>query len=247
MPETINKSSADMITQVDEAGFIVPADTPDPDTTIDVAVSAGDTALSVAAEGAAADGDILIIGSGDTQEIGVVASATAGSITLDLAVKYDHPVGDQVIEAKKVDAGHVEESGVDFNVSEDIFEAGAATSAKTLVRKTVSITQAITWPSIEWNDTLFAYAFGIPQSELDGTGAPDTPHRAALVSDDIKAALNVSVYVVCTTEAGDIVEWQGWNLTPDLNKSWNVSRNSVASLTQGGDVKTIVQLKHTPV
>jgi len=246
MPETIQKSSADLITQVDEVGFIQDAASPDPSTTTDAAHTRGDTAISVTAEGGAQDGDLIRIGTGDTMEIAVVASATTGQITIDQGLEFDQPSGVPVVEVVKIDAGHVEESGVDFAVSEDIFEAGAATSPKTLVRKTVRITQAITWPSIEWSSNLFARAFGIPQSALDGTGTATDPYRAAVNSDLIKTVTNASVYVVCTTEGGDIVEFQGWQLTPDLNKSWNISRNAVASMLLGGDVKTIILRRHTP-
>lgn len=246
MPTSIAQTSADIITQVDEVGFILDADTPDPDTVTDAAHSRGDVAISVTAEGSAADGDLVRIGVGDTMEIGVVASATTGQITLDQGLFYDQPSGVPVVEVIKVNAGHVEESGVDFNISEDIFEAGAATSAKTLVRKTVRITQAITWPAIQWTPLLFDRAFGIPDESFDGSKTATAPNRSAIVSDLVKTVTNASVYVLCTTEGGDIVEFQGWQLTPDLNKSWNISRNSVASLTLGGDVKTTVKKHWTP-
>ena len=246
MPTTIAQSSADIITQVDNVGFILDADTPDPDTTTDAAHSRGDTAISVADEGGAADGDLVRIGSGDTLEIGVVASATSGQITLDQGLFYDQPSGVAVVEQVKVNAGHVEEGGVDFNISEDIFEAGAATSAKTLVRKTVRITQGITWPAIQWSALMFDRAFGIPDVSFDGSGTATAPNRSAIASDLVKTVTFASVYVECTTEDGDSVEFQGWNLTPDLNKSWNISRNSVASITMGGDVKTTVLKKWTP-
>lgn len=244
MPETILKTSAHIITQVDAAGIFVEAATPDPETTIDVAVSAGDSSIGVADEGGAADGDILRIGTGDTMEIGVVASATTGSITLDQPVVYDHAVSEAVVEVSKLDMGHVGEGGVDFSISEDIFEAGAATSAKVLVRKTTRITQGITWPAMEWTTTMLAHAFGIPQSSLTGDGTAATPYRFALDSNVLKTVVGANLYVECTNENGEVIEFQGWGLTPDLNKSWNVSRNSTAELPFGGDVKTIAMLHY---
>jgi hypothetical protein len=246
MAEIIQFSSQDLITQPDRVGMIVDTTSPDPDTTTDADHDAGDTAISVTDEGGAADGDIVRIGTGDTMEIGVVASATTGSITLDLGLRYDQPSGVPVVEIEKLNMGHAGEGGIDFAVNEEVFEAGACTSAKTLIRKTTRITQAITWPAMEWTTNLFARAFGIPQSAIQGTGAPATPWRIALESDAIKSVVNASLFVECSNEGGDIVEFQGWNLTPDLNKTWNVSRNSTAELPFGGDVKTIVMLRHTP-
>lgn len=242
MPETILKTSAHIITQVDAAGIFVDPTTPDPDTTFDVVAAAGDTVLNVAAEGTAADGDIVRIGTGDTIEIGVVAASAAGTITLDQGLVYAHAVGEPVVEVTKKDMGHVGEGGVDFSISEDIFEAGAATSAKVLVRKTTRITQGIVWPAMEWTTTMLAHAFGIPQSALVGDGSAATPFRFALDSAVLKTVVVANLYVECTNENGEVIEFQGWGLTPDLNKSWNVSRNSTAELPFGGDVKTIAML-----
>lgn len=244
MPETILKTSAHMLTQVDAAGLMAAPAVPDPDTTLDADVAAGAAVISVVAEGGAVDGDLIQIGTGDTIEVGRVASTVAGSITLDQALLYPHVSGEAVQEVTKLDLGHVGEGGVDFNVSEDIFEAGAATSAKVLIRKTTRITQGITWPLIEFTAAAFAHVFGIPQAKVVGTGAADTPFRAALVSDDIKTVTKAHVYVECTNENGEVVEFQGFGLTPDLNKSWNVSRNASAEIAAGGDIKTIVMIHY---
>lgn len=246
MADTILKTSAGLITQVDAAGVIVDTAVSDPDTTTDAAHNAGDTAINVVAEGGTAAGDLIRIGSGDTMEIAEVASAAVGVITIALGLTYDQPSGVEVVEVEKLDLGHVAEGGVDFNVSEDVFEAGAATSAKTLIRKTTRITQAVTWPLLEWTANAFARAFGIPQSAILGDGTEGTPWRIALASEQIKSVTNASVYVECTQESGQIVEFQGWQLTPDLNKSWNVSRNSTAELPFGGDIKTIAEIRYTP-
>lgn len=244
MPETILKTSAHIITQVDAAGILVTPASPVITTTMDDGEPAGETVISVLAEGTAADGTIVRIGSGDTQEIGVVASATTGSITLDQGLVYAHSVGETVVAVVKNDMGHVGEGGADFSVSEDIFEVGAATSPKVLIRKTTRITQGITWPAMEWTTTLLAHAFGIPQASLVGDGSAATPFRFALDGTAIKSVVGASLYLECTNENGEVIEFQGWGLTPDLNKSWNVSRNSSAELPFGGDVKTIAMLHY---
>lgn len=246
MPETIQKSSADLVTQVDAAGVIVDAATPDPSTTTDAAHAAGVAVISVVAEGTPVAGDLIRIGAGDTMEIGVVVSVAVGAITIEQGLIYAQPTGVAVVEVEKIDLGHVAEGGVDLSVSEDIFEAGAATSAKTLIRKTTRITQNFAWPLLEWTTNVLARAFGIPQAAIDGTGIATDPYRVALDSLVIKTVTNASVYAECTNEDGDIVEFQGWQLTPDLNKAWNISRNSTTELPFGGDVKTIVMIRYTP-
>lgn len=245
MADSILKTSAGLITQVDACGVIKDV-SGGASTTLDAGEPAGETSISVADETGFLADDYVRIGSGDTLEVGQVASTSAGTIVLKTGLRYAQANGVALVEQEKIDMGHVGEAGLDIGVSEDIFEAGAATSPKVLVRKTTRITQNFVWPAMEWTASMIAHAFGIPQASVLGSGTAADPYVIALDGDAIKSVTNVSLYAECTREDADIVEFQGWNLTPDLNKSWNVSRNSTAELPFGGDVKTIAMIRYTP-
>lgn len=110
--DTRLKSPEEKLALLLEFGLIV-IDAAGGDTTTDAQAAAAQKVVPVVDETGFVADDLVIIGRGNTLEVGQVASVQAGvSITMKNELKFTHASGEDVKEGKRIDLGDVQEDGV---------------------------------------------------------------------------------------------------------------------------------------
>lgn len=235
--------STELWKELTEVGIIRDATGTFGSSTLSGAETRGAATVDVAAITNFDDADLIRIGAGSSLEENEVSGTPAGStITLAAVTDHDHAAGAEVVERRRIMIGHVAEGGISVAQQQETFEVRAATAASPLVRRTTSVPQDISFPSLNLSAKNLALAVGMDEEDAAvaiGTGTAADPYRIRWNPDFMEALTNVSLYASGLLEGGDFIEMLGFNLQFDLNKNMNMSRNAATELIQGGRVSMI--------
>ena len=176
--------------------------------------------------------DLVRVGSGETMEIGVVASFVANtSITLADNLTYDHVPGEAVVEQTAWDLGDVTDGGVDVNGNAQTTDVGVATKrlAYTILNGYTDLTAAFGLPS----PALYSLcaALGIDFAKITGAGTAASPYALVTDGSEISGAQNQSLIAIGVAMDGSVLRVELWGIDVDYTGfSMPLARGQLASV-----------------
>lgn len=201
-------------------------------TTLGAAAAAGQKVLTVPSTTSVANGDTVRVGSGETMELGVVASFVANtSITLADNLTYDHAVGEAVVEQTAYDVGAIAEGGVTVNGAAQTTDVGVATQrlAYTTLNGYTDLTAQFALPTITPEN--LAIALGIAFSKITGAGTAASPYQLATDGSEFCGEQNQSLIAIGIAMDGSVLRVELWGVDADYTGlSLQLSRGQLASV-----------------
>ena len=208
---------AELFSDLREVGYIREATGTHGATTLNGAVAKGATTITVTSATNFADGDIIIIDSGESMEIAQQSGAPAGNvITLRTALAMAHATGVAVLEGARTKLGDVTDDGVDCSPGEGDFNMIAAATKRGPVGYLAGhIAQLVEFGIEHLNLENVAAALGIPETAITGSGTAAAPHSLNLLPDDFATAADAAWYFTGVRKDGMNVEVQLWGVEVD--------------------------------
>lgn len=201
-------------------------------TTLGAAAAKGQAVLSVPSTTNFAAGDTVRVGSGETTEIGVIASLSANvSITLSDNLTYDHVSGEAVVEQTPYDLGDIAEGGVTVSGSAQSQDVGVATKrlAFTTLNGYTDLTGNFALPTVAL-DNLCA-ALGIAYSKVRGAGTAASHFELTTDGSEIAGEQNQSLIAIGLAMDGTVIRVELWGVDIDYSGlSLQLSRGQLASV-----------------
>ena len=162
---------------------LVPSGTPgDTVTTAPIAAGAGTAALTAQTNFSLND-PVFIIGSGGF-ELNAIKGPLAASMPLAYKTAFAHAVGARVVEARRIDLGHLDESGVTFGGSVQLNPVNASTSKVPIAYIAGAGDLTASFNLRGYNNLNLQTIFGIDEEEA-GTGTADDPYQVGLSGESI--------------------------------------------------------------
>lgn len=163
-------------------------------TTLSAAAAAGATSLTVNAITNFAVGEPIRVGRGEEQEYVRIHGSTAptgSTITLEAStpLRYAHAIGDPVYECVATDVGHIEDGGVTLDLNGTVEDVNSAIQRMLFGQLTGFLDIAFSFGLLGFNVENLAFALGMLESRVLGTGGPTAPRTLTV---DFSRALEVN-------------------------------------------------------
>lgn len=201
-------------------------------TTVNALAAAGQKVLLVPNTTGIANGDTVRIGAGELLELGVVASFIAAtSITLADNLTYDHQIGDDVVEQNAYDLGDVTDAGATVTGAANTSDVLSAMRrlVYTILNGYVDLGATFSLPGLTLQN--LAFALGVPQTNVSGSGAALTPFFYATDGTDFGGSQNNSLIIMGLTQDGTPLRVELWGVDFDYTSfSIQLKRGVLASI-----------------
>lgn len=214
MPRLIKK--AEFFSHITEVGFIRESVTSPATTALSAGVAKGIKVLPVSSIVGFTTGDLVIINSAESMEIGRIATAATNQITLRSQLARAHDTGVSVTRGSRVKLGDVTDDGVDLLLAEGDFNAvTAATMRQTAGYLLGHIAQGMSFAIEHTNSNNIAAALGIPESNISGTNTELDPEILDIQADAMGTAPEFAWYFFGARKDGTLMEAQAWGVEVD--------------------------------
>lgn len=199
-------------------------------TTLNGAVAAGASTITVTSSTNFSDGDFFRLGEGEEMELCVVNGAPAGNvITLADNTAYAHADGVPVVEQTAYDLGDVTDGGVNAIWSGESTDFFASTQRFVFVTLNGYVSALAEWALPHVNIENFAHAVGALLSRVRGTAVLTDPKEFTTDGSEFGEDVNMSVIAIGTKFDGTIIRAELWGVDMDYtNISLSLSRGTLS-------------------
>jgi hypothetical protein len=214
-------------------------------TTASEAITADMADTDVASETNFANGDFVLISGSGGVEISNAATVSAGNLAWDRPVQIAQDTGATIVEASRIDVGHIGEEGVTFGGTQTITPINAATSRTPLgyIIQAAELTFSV--PMLGTNNLNLQSVFGVTEGE-QGAGTPSDPYVAVIDGNTIGTQGLSAWRAVGSLYGGEIIEIDFLGVTVEINVSRNIGGTAVTGYTLNAKATGFLQRIWTP-
>jgi hypothetical protein len=185
--------------------------------TVTTASPAGQKVVSMSDTTGFAANSIVRLGSGESLEVGVVASVQAGvSITMTDNIVFARAVGDAVVEQLAYDVGDVTSDGVALSGQAQTTDTMSAMRrlVYTILQGYLDLGATFALPTVTLEN--LAIALGIPFSAISGAGTAAQPFSLITDGSNTSTEANQSIIVLGVTMDGSVLRVEQYNAEFDF-------------------------------
>lgn len=154
------------------------------DTTTTAAIAVTDDSVNVAAATNFTAADFAMIDGDGGVEVTQLGTPAASPMPFTRPLLLAQSSGARLVEAQRIDMGHIAEGGIQFGGSQTLTEIKAATSRTAIAFFGESTTLTLNAPLLGYNNLNLLAVFGAIESE-SGAGTSSDPYGAAISQDTV--------------------------------------------------------------
>jgi hypothetical protein len=163
--------------------FVIQPSTPG-DTTTSAALAVTDDSVNVAATTNFTANDFCMIDGDGGVEVVQIGTPATTPMPFDRPVLLAQSSGARLVEALRIDMGHIAEGGIQYGGSQTLTEIKAATSRTAIAFFGESTTLTLSAPLLGYNNLNLLAVFGATETE-PGAGTASDPYGAAITGDTV--------------------------------------------------------------
>lgn len=214
-------------------------------TTTTEAITADMADTDIVSNSNIANGDFILISGSGGVEISAVGTTGATNLTWDRPLQIAQDSGALVVEATRIDVGHVGEEGVTFGGTQTITPINAATSRTPLGYIIQSAELTFSVPLLGTNNLNLQTVFGATEGE-QGAGTPSDPYVVVVDGNTIGTQGLSGWRAVGSLYGGEIIEIDFLGVTVEINVSRNIGGTAVTGYTLNAKATGFMQRVWTP-
>lgn len=154
------------------------------DTTTTAATVVGTAGVNVTASTNFTDGDFVMVDGDAGVEVMTLGTVATTPMPTTVPFLLASASGAHMVEAARIDMGHIAEGGIQYGGSQTLTEIKAATSRTAIAFFGESTTLTLSAPLLGYNNLNLLAVFGATESE-DGSGTASDPYGAAITGDTV--------------------------------------------------------------
>jgi hypothetical protein len=215
------------------------------DTTTAAATVVGTASVDVVASTNFTAGDYVMVDGDAGVEVMTLGTIATTPMPTTVPFLLASSSGARMVEAQRIDMGHVAEGGIQFGGSQTLTEIKAATSRTAIAFFGESTTLTMTVPLLGYNNLNLLATFGATESE-DGSGTSSDPYGAAISSDTVGTQGLHCYRAEGTLYDGRIVQIDFTGATVEVNANITIGAPNPDGMTLNAKVTSFIQRIWTP-
>jgi hypothetical protein len=215
------------------------------DTTTTAATVVGTASVNVTASTNFTEGDFVMVDGSAGVEVMTLGTIATTPMPTTVPFLLASDSGARMVEAARIDMGHVAEGGIQFGGSQTLTEIKAATSRTAIAFFGESTTLTLTVPLLGYNNLNLLAVHGATESE-DGAGTAADPYGAAISGDTVGTQGLHCYRAEGTLYDGRIVQIDFTQATVEINTNITIGAPNPDGMTLNAKVTSFIQRIWTP-